>query len=130
METKKNAQTGGDKIDREQTMIGKQHNHDVSAYFYQGVEAYFSLLKEAMMKGAMEHGLSEETAKNLVFQTMLGAAEMLEKSGKTPEELRRNIMSPGGTTEAAISVLEQYGYKDTIVQAIIQSSPLFTEESI
>ncbi|WP_205628750.1 pyrroline-5-carboxylate reductase dimerization domain-containing protein, partial [Acinetobacter baumannii] len=58
---------------QEQTHVDE---HDVSESFLQNVETYVSLLRETMIKGAAEHGLSEDTAKHLVFQTLLGAAEM------------------------------------------------------
>jgi len=66
--------------------------------------AYYFLLMEEMIKAAVELGLPEDVAKDLVLQTAKGAgllAVEADKSGETPAELRRKVTSPGGTTEAA-----------------------------
>ena len=54
----------------------------------------------------------------LVLQTMLGAAQLLEKSGETPAELRRKITSPGGTTAAALKVFEDKGFAHIVGEAV------------
>ena len=70
--------------------------------------AYFFLLMEEMIKAGVELGLPEDTAKNLVLQTAKGAgllAAEADKKGQSPAALRKNVTSPGGTTEAAIKVM-------------------------
>ncbi|AQQ09593.1 Pyrroline-5-carboxylate reductase [Sedimentisphaera cyanobacteriorum] len=71
--------------------------------------AYFFLFMEEMINAAVELGLDEKTASELTMQTALGAA-MLAKhrsdAGEKPEDLRRKVASPGGTTEAALKELE------------------------
>ena len=47
----------------------------------------------------------EATARTLTLKTAYGAAVMANESDLAPAELRRNVTSPGGTTERAISVL-------------------------
>lgn len=69
--------------------------------------AYFFYLVEAMVDAAERLGLPREVATTLVVQTAYGAATMLRDSGKSPAELRRGVTSPGGTTAAALEVLEQ-----------------------
>lgn len=64
--------------------------------------AYFFAFVESMIKGAIELGLSEEVATALVSQTLIGAAELLETSGKSATTLRENVTSPNGTTFAAL----------------------------
>lgn len=68
--------------------------------------AYFFLVMEALQAAAQELGLSEETARQLTLQTALGAARMATESTEAPATLRQRVTSPGGTTEKAISVLE------------------------
>ncbi|MFY0992247.1 pyrroline-5-carboxylate reductase [Halomonas sp. C05BenzN] len=68
--------------------------------------AYFFLMLEAMEEAGVSLGLPAETARRLAMQTALGAAKMAQQSDKTPAELKRNVMSPGGTTERAIEHLE------------------------
>jgi pyrroline-5-carboxylate reductase len=64
--------------------------------------AYFFAFMEAMQAGAIELGLDEATARELVLHTALGAARMAIESGDDPATLRANVTSPGGTTAAAL----------------------------
>ncbi|MGB1238145.1 MAG: pyrroline-5-carboxylate reductase [Pseudomonadales bacterium] len=64
--------------------------------------AYFFYLMEAMIEAATEQGLAPQTAAQLALQTARGAAEMALTSDLSPSELRRQVTSPGGTTEQAI----------------------------
>lgn len=68
--------------------------------------AYMYYLVEAMEKAAQDLGLEADTAKQLIIQTMLGAADMLQQSPKSPATLRQEVTSPGGTTEAGLNVLQ------------------------
>ena len=69
--------------------------------------AYFFLFAEALTEAAIDIGLSRQEAERLVLQTMLGAAHLLEKSDRPPDELRHNVTSKGGTTEHALEVFEK-----------------------
>ncbi|PPC90868.1 MAG: pyrroline-5-carboxylate reductase [Methylobacter sp.] len=80
--------------------------------------AYFFLLMEAMEKAALELGLEESVARLLVQQTALGAAKIALESSETPEQLRRRVTSPGGTTEQAINVFEQAGLVALVSKAM------------
>lgn len=80
--------------------------------------AYLFLLAESMLDVALAEGLSAEVARALVLQTMLGAARMLAQGNATPAELRRRVTSPGGTTEAAIEVLQAGGFEGLVADAI------------
>lgn len=80
--------------------------------------AYFFYFVEAMIKGAMDLGLSEKDATTLTIQTINGAATMLNESGKTPTTLRENVTSPNGTTAAAIASFEQSEAKEIIAKAM------------
>lgn len=84
--------------------------------------AYIYYLVEAMEKSADEIGLEKRTAKELIIQTLLGAAEMLTKSDKEPAQLRFEVTSPGGTTEAGISILEQHGVQTAFVSCIKEAT--------
>ncbi len=80
--------------------------------------AYFFLMFEAMEEAGVRLGLPAETARQLAMQTALGAAKMAMASDKLPEELRRNVMSPGGTTERAVQRLEQGGLRQLMADAM------------
>jgi pyrroline-5-carboxylate reductase len=65
--------------------------------------AYFFAFVEAMVAGAKELGLSQEDATTLTVQTIVGAAKLLDESGKSATTLRENVTSPNGTTAAALA---------------------------
>ncbi len=68
--------------------------------------AYFFLIMEVMQDAALKLGLSPQEAEDLVQQTALGAAEMAISSHEPIATLRQNVTSPGGTTAAAVDVLQ------------------------
>ncbi len=80
--------------------------------------AYFFLLMEAMEEAGIACGLSAEMARALTLQTALGAASLAATSDVPPQELRRRVTSPGGTTEAAIRQFESGGFRTLVAQAI------------
>lgn len=80
--------------------------------------AYLFYLAEQMIRAARELGLSSEESHRLAIKTCVGASKMLASSTDAPEELRRKVTSPGGTTQAAISHLEQNQVGIRIVEAI------------
>jgi pyrroline-5-carboxylate reductase len=84
--------------------------------------AYFYYLVEAMEKSAVEIGLEPVLAKELIVQTLLGTAEMLTKSEKPSYQLRHEVTSPGGTTEAGIRVLEQHQVQQAFIQCIKEAT--------
>jgi pyrroline-5-carboxylate reductase len=80
--------------------------------------AYAFLVAEAMIQAGIEQGLTPEVAKKLTVHTLFGAAILLAETGAAPEDLRAKVTSPGGTTEAAIKVLQDGKLPETIRAAI------------
>ncbi|MBF6333768.1 pyrroline-5-carboxylate reductase [Nocardia transvalensis] len=80
--------------------------------------AYFFLVVEAMVEAGVGLGLSRDVATQLVVQTMLGAAALLEESGQEAAELRAAVTSPAGTTAAAIRELERAGVRSAFLEAL------------
>lgn len=80
--------------------------------------AYVFFLVEQMVRAGVELGLTQEQAHQLATQTALGAAQMLTTSADAPAELRRKVTSPGGTTLAAITHMEQQGMPQIVVDAL------------
>jgi pyrroline-5-carboxylate reductase len=80
--------------------------------------AYVFYLAEAMMAGAVELGMPADTARTSVVHTLLGAARLLEASDEEPAALRAKVTSPGGTTAAAIAVLDSNGVQQIMRGAI------------
>jgi len=67
--------------------------------------AYVFLLAECLAEAGRAAGLPPELAERLARETVTGAGELLARSDLPPEQLRRNVTSPGGTTAAALSIL-------------------------
>jgi pyrroline-5-carboxylate reductase len=71
-----------------------------------------------MILGAVELGLSQKDATTLTVQTIVGAAKMLEESGKTAAVLRENVTSPNGTTAAALASFTDDGLEQLVRKAM------------
>lgn len=80
--------------------------------------AYIFLAIEGLVEAGIQAGLSEEVALALSTQTVLGAAKMTIETGESPETLRQKVTSPGGTTEAALRVLSERGWKSSLIAAV------------
>ena len=80
--------------------------------------AYIYYLIEAMENSAVEIGLDKQMAKELIVQTLIGAAEMVKNSAKTSKALRLEVTSPGGTTEAGINILEENQVQQAFISCI------------
>lgn len=80
--------------------------------------AYVFYFIEAMVRAGVELGLSAEQARRLAVGTFSGAAALAAQSPEPPQVLRANVTSKGGTTHAAITMLEQRGVMDAFVAAL------------
>ena len=93
--------------------------------------AYFFKMMELMMQAGVEHGLDPDKARELVIETARGAAELISQSEHSPAALRRNVTSPGGTTEAGIQFMEKENIDQAITggvtAAILRSQQLASE---
>ena len=80
--------------------------------------AYVFLLAEALTEAAMREGLPRDVAESFVHQTIRGAGHLLTETGKSPARLRHEVTSPGGTTAAAMHVLEEKGFRALVEDAV------------
>lgn len=80
--------------------------------------AYFFFLMESMIRAGKNLGLDEKVATALTLQTALGAAQMAITSSNTPSELRKNVTSPNGTTQAALEVFDRAQISQNIQSAL------------
>lgn len=80
--------------------------------------AYVFFLAESLVEAAVGVGLPRDVATELSVQTILGAARMLRETGKHPIVLREEVTSPGGTTVAAMRVLEREGVRSAFLDAV------------
>jgi len=83
--------------------------------------AYVYLFMEALIEAGVHAGLSPEAARALAVQTVFGAAKLVKETGNEPADLRRRVTSPGGTTMAALTVLEARGFKTAVGEAVRQA---------
>lgn len=80
--------------------------------------AYFFYMMESMIRAGKNMGLDEKVATALTLQTALGAAQMAITSSSTPAELRKNVTSPNGTTQAALEVFDRAQISQNIQAAL------------
>lgn len=95
----------------------EKHLHAVTALSGSG-PAYIYRFAEALLEAGTRAGLDKDLAAALTFQTIAGAAEMMLTTGQSPEDLRRAVSSPGGTTLAGLARLDEGGLTDTVVAAV------------
>lgn len=80
--------------------------------------AYVFFLIESMIQAGIELGLTDHDAQMLTLQTVKGSVKLLEKRNESAQILREKVTSPGGTTEAALAVLDRFNVKTHIINAI------------
>ncbi|WP_085993773.1 pyrroline-5-carboxylate reductase [Oceanobacillus senegalensis] len=99
------------------TIVDEKDMHAVTAISGSG-PAYFYYMVEAMERAAIEAGMDQDIAKQLITQTVIGAGAMLQQSGEPADVLRKKITSPNGTTEAGIHVLEENHMHKILMQCV------------
>ena len=103
------------RVDKEQMM------HAVTAVSGSG-PAYLFLMAEVMQATGEKLGLDSDVAAKLAAQTVFGAGKMLVESGRSAKELRHQVTSPGGTTQAALDMMYEVGLPAAVRQGIEAAS--------
>lgn len=80
--------------------------------------AYVFMFIEAMADSAVLQGMPRPQAYRFAAQAVLGSAKMVLESGKHPGELKDMVCSPGGTTIEAVAVLEELGFRSSVIEAM------------
>jgi len=80
--------------------------------------AFVYTVIEALAAGGTKMGLSAEVALTLAAQTVLGAAQLMIESKMSPEELRKMVVTPGGTTAAGLATMEKLGTSESLIAAV------------
>jgi len=80
--------------------------------------AFVYTVIEAMAEGGIKMGLSADVALTLATQTVFGAAQLMSESKKSPEELIKMVVTPGGTTAAGLAAMEKLGTTKGLIAAI------------
>lgn len=80
--------------------------------------AYVFMFIEAMADAAVADGMPRAQAYRFAAQAVLGSARMVLETGKHPGELKDMVCSPGGTTIEAVRVLEEKGFRSSVMEAM------------
>jgi pyrroline-5-carboxylate reductase len=87
--------------------------------------AYVFTFIEGLIEGGKQAGLKDEQARTLTLQTVIGAAKLLEATGKEPAELRAQVTSPGGTTLAGLKAMNI----DRLIKILVKTVEAATKRS-
>lgn len=90
--------------------------------------AYLYAFAEALEAAGVAAGLSPEVSSRLARSTLTGAAALLARSGEEPAELRKQVTSPGGTTQAALDVLTGRGELEALLTKAVAGAVARSKE--
>ena len=80
--------------------------------------AFLYSVIEALAQGGEKSGLPSDVAGTLATQTVLGAAQLASESKLSLEELRKMVVTPGGTTAAGLAAMEKHGTSEGLIAAL------------
>lgn len=81
--------------------------------------AYVAMLIEAMADAAVQKGMARPQAYRFAAQAVYGTAKLIMETGKHPAEVKDMVCSPAGTTIEAVRVLEETGFRSSVIEAMI-----------
>jgi pyrroline-5-carboxylate reductase len=86
--------------------------------------AYFYLIMEALADGGVRVGLPRDVALKIVTQTVLGAATMVERSGRHPAALRDDVTTPAGCTIGGLLIMEDGKIRSVLARAVEEATTI------
>jgi len=95
-----------------------ERNIDAVTGLSGAMPAYLYLVIEALIDAGVHQGLSHEVSRTLVIDTFEGSAALLAETGASPEVLRAQVTSPGGTTAAGLRMLEGRAVRAAFLEAV------------
>ena len=102
--------------------LKKESDIDIATAVSGSGPAYVFKFIESMINSATKAGLNSKTAELIVKNTLIGSSILANESFYSPKKLRQDVTSPGGTTEAAIKVLEKNNQFSKIIDLAIKSA--------
>lgn len=103
-------------------VIVDESQQDIACAVSGSGPAYFELFAQKIAHAAHDLGMGYDTALELVMQTMLGTAHLIESTGQTLEEAIDAVSSPGGTTVAALDAMREHGIDEAIQSGVIAAA--------
>ncbi len=104
------------------TLITEEKHFDLVTALSGSGPAYFYSVMEAMIEAGVAGGMTKEDVIKLVAQTARGAGTMVLNSERTPDDLRKDVATPGGCTMAALKILESKELNDSIIEAVREAA--------
>lgn len=101
--------------------VPERHLDAVTALSGSG-PAYVFLVVESLVEAGVTAGLPRELSSTLAVETVKGAGALLAGTGATPESLRADVTSPGGTTAAGLRALEARGVRSAFIEAVLAAT--------
>ena len=95
-----------------------ERNIDAVTGLSGSMPAYLYLVVESLIEAGVHQGLTRDVARQLVVGTFEGSAALLVQTGESPEELRAQVTSPGGTTAAGLRMLEGRAVRAAFLEAV------------
>ncbi len=102
--------------------LKKESDMDIVTAISGSGPAYVFKFIESLIESAINAGLDFKTAHTLVKHTLFGASKLALESNISPKKLRIEVTSPGGTTEAAIKILEKQDQFNKIINLAINAA--------
>ncbi len=103
----------------EEMEVSDEKYLDMGTALSAGGPAYVFLFLESLIDAGVYMGMSRDMASKMALQTLLGSAKLAKESGEHPARLRDMVTSPGGTTAEALKVLEEKGFRDAVINAVV-----------
>ena len=119
-------QTTQDDVDLAKKVFGaigvvveiKEEQIDIVTALSGSGPAFMYTVIEALAAGGTKLGLANDVAMELAIQTARGAAEIMRETKMSPEELRKMVVTPGGTTAAGLAMMEKLGTSESLIAAV------------
>ena len=99
-----------------------ESSFDVTTSISSCAPAYTYMFISALADGAVEVGIPRDQAIKIAAKTVLGSAQMVLETGEHPDKLKDNVCSPGGSTIAGVSALEENRFRYAAAQAVVKSA--------
>ena len=107
----------------EVVIIDEEQQMDIVTALSGSGPAYYFYLSQALIEAGVELGLSEDICTQLINQTALGSAEMLNQVPlQSAKDLRQAVTSPNGTTDAATRLFDEHKMNETIRKAVVKAT--------